>query len=375
MHIEGALSFPWGEGDDLEGVDNKPLDAMLVGSCLVVYDSRGDMVDSLGPATLFAQKLVDNSLVPEVGRIAGGIKAFQELKTCLVIDATGSNSDRPDSMESLGSRLSGAMTPKGASLPQAFPETKRRSTPRWKVTIDTPQEVPPAMVIQGLYIGNKTHAANLETLQRTGITHILNVSRDDSRLFENQIVYFNCFVADSVTSDVSQFFDSAYSFISEALDKPGNNVLVHCAGGVSRSTAIVASYIMRANHWSLSATLQAIRDKHPAAAPNCAFIHQLMLLEKSLGVTNPPAPSMPDTVAPAYSEASPNVSLKLPGDSLDPGMTWQDYAAASATPTPLSRKISGGAREETSWNDASRRRHDHDSTRNKARRCQSGFGG
>ena len=59
-------------------------------------------------------------------------------------------------------------------------------------------------VIQGLYIGNKTHAANLETLQRTGITHILNVSRDDSRLFENQIVYFNCFVADSVTSDVSQ---------------------------------------------------------------------------------------------------------------------------------------------------------------------------
>ena len=30
MHIEGALSFPWGEGDDLEGVNNKPLDAMLV---------------------------------------------------------------------------------------------------------------------------------------------------------------------------------------------------------------------------------------------------------------------------------------------------------------------------------------------------------
>eukprot|EP00960_Hanusia_phi_P051714 760962-Hanusia_phi.AAC.5 len=67
-----------------------------------------------------------------------------------------------------------------------------------------------------------------------------------------------------------------------------------------------------------------------------------MMLEKSLGVTNPSAPSMPDTCAPAYSEASPNVSVKLPGGVLDPGMTWQDYAAAAATPTPLARRISGG---------------------------------
>eukprot|EP00960_Hanusia_phi_P051715 760962-Hanusia_phi.AAC.6 len=160
---------------------------LQAGSCLVVYDSRGDTIDSLGPATLFAQKLVDLCLVPEVGRIAGGIKAFQELKTCLVEEQTGSSAERPDSMESMGSRLSGALTPKAPSLPQAFPESKRRSTPRWKVTIDTPQEVPPAMVVQGLYIGNKTHAANLETLQRIGITHILNVSRDDSRLFEKEI--------------------------------------------------------------------------------------------------------------------------------------------------------------------------------------------
>eukprot|EP00960_Hanusia_phi_P051716 760962-Hanusia_phi.AAC.7 len=30
IHIEGAVSFPWGEGDDIEVIRNKPLDTMLV---------------------------------------------------------------------------------------------------------------------------------------------------------------------------------------------------------------------------------------------------------------------------------------------------------------------------------------------------------
>ncbi|KAJ1489118.1 protein-tyrosine phosphatase-like protein, partial [Baffinella frigidus] len=76
----------------------------------------------------------------------------------------------------------------------------------------------------------------------------------------------------------------AFAFMDQALQQPKAVVLVHCAGGVSRSSALVAAFLMRANAWSLADSLSYIRERHPAAAPNYAFIHQLMDLEKTLGV-------------------------------------------------------------------------------------------
>lgn len=54
---------------------------------------------------------------------------------------------------------------------------------------------------------------------------------------------------------------------SRAADGAGGRQ-VHCAGGVSRSSAIVAAYLMRAKSMSLADALQLIRNCHPAAAPN-----------------------------------------------------------------------------------------------------------
>ncbi|KAJ1489119.1 hypothetical protein T484DRAFT_3543206, partial [Baffinella frigidus] len=62
---------------------------------------------------------------------------------------------------------------------ECSPDSKRSS--KWKVTIDPPLEVSPAEVIDGrVFLGNKSHANNLSTFKRLGITHVLNVSRDNS---------------------------------------------------------------------------------------------------------------------------------------------------------------------------------------------------
>ena len=70
------------------------------------------------------------------------------------------------------------------------------------------------------------------------------------------------------------------------MDNPSPRVLVHCSAGISRSSAVVVSYLMRKLSLSLSDSLSRVRDKHPAAAPNAGFIAQLMALETELGVGN-----------------------------------------------------------------------------------------
>jgi hypothetical protein len=50
--------------------------------------------------------------------------------------------------------------------------------------------------------------ADLDTLRQLNITHIINISRDTCKPFENDgITYHQCYIADSV-------FKAAYIFIS-----------------------------------------------------------------------------------------------------------------------------------------------------------------
>jgi hypothetical protein len=215
----GAINFPYGQGfrDELlleesfnvknilskatpgalEQAFSEVKPTTLIGTCIIVYDNVGDNMDLTGPAADFAETAVRLGLVPEVGRIAGGFQAFQELQNCVFVEkypdssrTTMTCSDRP---LSLRSRLSLANTPQTGEAPynygsaleylffskefykkftlnplllhclcsagdfQICPSSdtdsaqslsQRRSTSRWKVTIDAPAETAPAEVLQ-----------------------------------------------------------------------------------------------------------------------------------------------------------------------------------------------------------------------------------
>ena len=418
------------------GAATKPTHA--VGTCVVVYDSIGDTAEAFGRAAVFSQLLVDLEIVPEVGRIAGGFQAFRELNAAtssatsawalpdLNMDSfqavkpshAHSLYERPESVSSRSSSssqrstsLSQAGTPRSATalpiavemqtfsldghktasassaaaLGRARPQSGSGS--KWKVSIGVePQEVPPACVMRGLFLGNKGHVSNIETLRQLGVTHILNVSRDSATPFADEMVYCSCYVADSVSSDLSVFFDQAFDFIDAARSSStANAVLVHCAGGVSRSTSIVTSYLMRKERMPLKQALEQIRRVHPAAAPNSAFIHQLIKLEQELGLTSPSMLAATEQMAPSYSSKdlasmgdgfgqpslgaaagpdSAHMTLALAPSALAPSavapkptacpldlgvaaggvgsLSWQDYNAAP--PTPSSRAPPRGAR-------------------------------
>jgi protein-tyrosine phosphatase len=64
------------------------------------------------------------------------------------------------------------------------------------------------------------------------------------------------------------------------------NVFVHCYAGVSRSSAIVASYLMWKYRWPVDKTLAFLTNKRIVAKPNDGFYNQLKEVENKLGIVS-----------------------------------------------------------------------------------------
>jgi hypothetical protein len=58
-------------------------------------------------------------------------------------------------------------------------------------------------------------------------------------------------------------------------------VLVHCAGGVSRSATVVLGYLMARRGMTFADALGHLRGRRPIANPNAGFAAQLRELEKA----------------------------------------------------------------------------------------------
>ena len=76
-----------------------------------------------------------------------------------------------------------------------------------------------------------------------------------------------------------------YDFINDKISR-GENVLVHCYAGVSRSSSIVLNYILRTFYQNekpkanpqevLYSVLEFVQRKRPVVNPNQGFLNQLL---------------------------------------------------------------------------------------------------
>lgn len=64
------------------------------------------------------------------------------------------------------------------------------------------------------------------------------------------IHYHNIPIDDSLLQDLSPYIPCAMRFLDEFMVHRRERVLVHCAGGVSRSASIVIAFLMRQNRWT-----------------------------------------------------------------------------------------------------------------------------
>lgn len=85
---------------------------------------------------------------------------------------------------------------------------------------------------------------------------------------------------DCESQKITNHFAEAFDFIEQQRKK--TNVLVHCAAGISRSSAMLISYMMRKYGITFDESLKRVREKRSCVQPNSGFERQLREYEKEL---------------------------------------------------------------------------------------------
>ena len=73
----------------------------------------------------------------------------------------------------------------------------------------------PVEILPFLYLGNESHCASREVLEKLGVTAVMNVSKTINNHFQGSFVYKNVPVDDSYNADISRWFRVAVDFIGK----------------------------------------------------------------------------------------------------------------------------------------------------------------
>lgn len=89
---------------------------------------------------------------------------------------------------------------------------------------------------------------------------------------------------DKVDEEIRYTFYPVYRFIEEMRKEGG--VLIHCAAGISRSVALLISYMMNKYQTSFDSCLTFIKTKRACVNPNDGFKIQLVKFQCDLGIND-----------------------------------------------------------------------------------------
>jgi protein-tyrosine phosphatase len=128
-------------------------------------------------------------------------------------------------------------------------------------------------ILDNIYLGNITAGTSHEILKNNKITAIVNLSNQKNNYPENT-QSIDIMIDDIYHIDITPYLDDTYDFINK--NNKNGNVLVHCQGGISRSTTIVIYYIMRKYQKSYKEALSLVIEKRRIVRPNDGFMRQLM---------------------------------------------------------------------------------------------------
>jgi len=133
-------------------------------------------------------------------------------------------------------------------------------------------------IVPGVFQSNWKGAESWRSLEALGITHVVSTLEADGNPFPRDISYLNLVFEDEEDVDPSPHFDAACGFMRLALTSKGGagKCLVHCAAGVSRSSAITIAFLVREQHFSLREAFVLLRERRPICWPNTGFMRRLI---------------------------------------------------------------------------------------------------
>lgn len=126
-----------------------------------------------------------------------------------------------------------------------------------------------------IHLGGLPSLFNEKRLTQTGITHILTaVLGIGEKYSKDKFTTLNIAVRDVAWEKLCEYFDRAADFIKECENANGK-IFVHCMCGVSRSSTLVAAYLIREKGMSAHDAIEHLHSYRKKVDPNEGFRQQL----------------------------------------------------------------------------------------------------
>lgn len=140
-------------------------------------------------------------------------------------------------------------------------------------------------IIERLWLGSLSAAQHRPVLKELNFSHILTVGEMPPK-YPEEFTYLVIPLEDQNTSNLIEHFTKTHDFIDNFFTTTKETcLLIHCLAGVSRSTTVVISYLMKKLNMSFEEAFEHVRKERRFVNPNQGFQYQLKLfqrLEKSL---------------------------------------------------------------------------------------------
>ncbi|KAL4222657.1 dual specificity phosphatase 19 [Mactra antiquata] len=138
-------------------------------------------------------------------------------------------------------------------------------------------------VKDNLKFGSQDVAADLETLQKYNITHVLSLGMTYHYNFPREITHVRFDVTDLPETKIFPYFEKIFDFIDEG--RKAGCVYVHCNAGVSRASTFVIAYLMQKERKTFKNVFEYVKKNRPCIRPNDGFRSQLLEYEKLLNLS------------------------------------------------------------------------------------------
>ena len=126
-------------------------------------------------------------------------------------------------------------------------------------------------IIDNIYLGGNDAASDENYLKQYNITTVINCAEEIVSVYKDiKLLELNLY--DSFNQPLFPKFEVAYKFIKK---NSKNNILIHCALGVSRSASLVAFYMMKEKGWDYDTCYNYMKERRPIVNPNSNFVEQL----------------------------------------------------------------------------------------------------
>ncbi|SDK14143.1 Dual specificity phosphatase, catalytic domain [Halovenus aranensis] len=128
-------------------------------------------------------------------------------------------------------------------------------------------------VADGLFVGTVEDAGDEALIREHNIAIIVSLTHSDpDGRFPSDLIVKNVPVMDGPRND-QQKFERAVTHVLSGL-KTGDNTLVHCSAGPSRSPAVAATALALYEHVELEAAFEQVAKRRNLVDPHEALVRQ-----------------------------------------------------------------------------------------------------